>query len=84
MRKGSRDRDKAGTMKRLGCLCFLGVVLGCAAAEPLPADRDACISAGHRPQSEAFEACLQERLARRFERAPSAEIDELRTRMGRR
>lgn len=69
-------------MRRLGCLCFLGALLGCAATEPLQADRDACVSEGHRPETEAFDDCLQEHMARRFERAPGAEIDELRLRMG--
>lgn len=69
-------------MKWLCWLCLFGAMLGCMSAEPTQADRDACIRAGHAPGTEAFETCLRELLARRFERPTGAEVDELRTRMG--
>lgn len=69
-------------MKWLGCLCLFCALLGCTAEEPVQADRDACARAGHEPGTEAFEACLQELLIRRFERPAGVEVDDLRTRMG--
>ena len=64
------------------CLCLVLAALGCAPAEPSQEDRDACIAAGHAPGSDAFEACLQERLAQKFARPAGEEIDDLRTRIG--
>ena len=62
---------------------FLGLaVLGCASSEPTQADRDACLAAGHTQGSDAFEDCLQERLAQRFARPAGAQVDDLRTQMG--
>ena len=63
-------------------LCLALALLGCASNEPSQADRDACVQAGHRPGTEAFETCLQERLAARFNRPAGTEVDDLRTRMG--
>ena len=57
------------------------LLLGCAAGEPSQEDRDACVAAGHTPGSDAFEACLQERLAQRFQRPAGEGIDDLRLRM---
>lgn len=69
-------------MKTLACLCLLLAAAGCVATEPTQADRDTCVAAGHAPGTEAFEACLSELLARRFERPTGAAVDDLRTRMG--
>ena len=64
------------------CLCLLVAALGCTPGEPDQEDRDACLAAGHAPESEAFDACLQERLAQKFARPAGEEIDDLRTRIG--
>lgn len=64
------------------CLCLVLAALGCTPSEPTQEDRDACLAAGHAPGSDAFQACLQERLAQRFERPAGDQIDTLRTRMG--
>lgn len=76
------DGDKGEIMTRLAYLCSLMIVVGCTTAVPTQADRDACAAAGHAPETEAFDACLQDMLAGRLERPTAAEIDELRTRMG--
>ena len=70
-------------MRRL--LISLGLaasLLGCATGEVSQEDRDACIAAGHVPGSQAFEICLQDRLAERFARSEGESIDDLRVRMG--
>lgn len=63
-------------------LGFVASLLGCATGEVSQEDRDACVAAGHVPGSQAFETCLQDRLAERFARPEGEGIDELRVRMG--
>lgn len=66
----------------IAMLCLTLALLGCTSNEPSQADRDACAQAGHSPGTEAFDVCLQERLAARFSRPAGSEVDELRTRLG--
>ena len=66
----------------IAILCLALALLGCTSNEPSQADREACQQAGHSPGTEAFEFCLQERLAARFSRPAGSEVDELRTRLG--
>ena len=66
-------------------LIGLGVavlLIGCSTGEVSQEDRDACVAAGHAPGSDAFETCLEERLARRFERPAGEDVDDLRVRVG--
>ncbi len=64
------------------CLCLFVAVSGCAPMEPAQEDREACLAAGHAPGSEAFDLCLEERLAQEFARPAGDEIDDLRVRIG--
>lgn len=57
-------------------------LIGCGTGEPSEADRQACIDAGYSPGTEAFETCLQERLASQFNRPAGATVDDMRTRAG--
>lgn len=69
-------------MTRIPILWLSLAVLACAGAEPSAEDREACMAAGHSPGTEAFQACLDARLAARFARPAGEAVDDLRTRMG--
>lgn len=70
-------------MNRFAICLMLGLtVIGCTSTDPTEAERETCTRAGHAPGTEAYDACIQELLAQRFQRPAASNVDTMRTRMG--